>query len=105
MIPEWADMLGVLTVAAYLMGMGGITYLVWLTNRRTGAPWRTAAVLATVFALYLVGVGLDAVPSVTTVLTNGVGDIPPSASGRTALFAVWTWVLYAWMLARYRGLA
>lgn len=102
MIPELSDMAGVLTVVAYLMGMGAMTGLAWVLTRRAGEGRAGVVVLTVVFVLYLVGIALDAVPSVVTVLTNGVDDIPPSGSVRTGLFASWMWIVYGVMLARYR---
>lgn len=95
---EFADLLGVLAVAAYLAGVGAVTVRVLLLRRaqRAGRGVITPALLLLALA-YIGAVLLDA-PGVLAVLSNGVDDIPPASTGRTGLFAAWVWVLHAALL-------
>lgn len=100
---EWGDLAGVLSVVAYLAGIGAVTMLLWRMLRHLGHSRAVAVALAVVAALYI-GAMLTEAPSVVTVLRNGVSDIPPASTGRTSTFAAWVWLLFAALMTIYRRL-
>lgn len=105
MAVELFDLLGVLAVAAYLAGMGAVTLRALILRRQQRMGWSvTAVLLCCVACTYILLVLADA-PSVLTVLSNRVDDIPPASTARTGLFALWTWVLHAVMLRLAYGRA
>lgn len=97
---EWGDLAGVLSVAAYLAGIGAVTMLNWRLARREGRGRALVVALVMVAGLYI-GAVLTEAPSVMTVLRNGVADIPPSSAIRTWFFAAWVWLEYATLFNLY----
>ena len=102
MAVEPMDILGVLAMVAYLAGVGAVTLRMLILRRwQAKGKVRGGVFSAFLFLLgtaYILLVALDA-SSVVTVLTNGVDDIPPSSTLRTALIAAWMWVVWV-QLAR-----
>ena len=96
---DTVDLIGLLVVLAYLMGMGAVTVRAWMLAWK---GQRSLAGLLIVAALLYLGSVLTDAPSVLTVLTNGVDDIPPTSSLRTGLFAVWVWGVHSLLLMLYR---
>lgn len=98
---ETVDLLGVLSVVAYLAGVGAVTVLVWRLLQRGPDGRGVAAALCIVALLYIGAAATDA-PGVLTVLRNGVDDIPPVSAARTGTFALWTWLLFVALLVVWR---
>lgn len=98
---EITDFIGILSVVAYLAGIGAVTVMVWRLLQR-GTDGRGLAVALSVVALVYIGAAATDAPGVLTVLRNGVSDIPPLSVGRTGTFALWTWLLFTALLVVYR---
>ena len=107
-----SDLLGVLSVVAYLAGIGAVTVrAVMLRQRqrqeeeRVGSATRApgvALLFAVTAGMYVLLLAMDA-PTVWAVLSNRVTDIPPASTARAALFAVWIWTLHTLLYRLARG--
>lgn len=99
------DLLGVLAVAFYLAGMAAVTVrAVMLRNRQQSDRGRggVAALFLVTGFVYVLFILLEA-PTVMTVLTNRVDDIPPASSLRAFTFGVWLWLLHMLLFRLARG--
>ncbi len=102
---EWSDLLGVLAVLAFMAGLGAVTTRALILRMRQIPPPEKhgkAYLLAALTVLYIVLVGSGA-PSVLNVLSNGLDDIPPPGTFRTAVLAAIMWTLHALLLKLARG--
>lgn len=102
---EWTDLLGVLAVVVYMMGVGAVTTrALMLRMRQIPPPKRhgTAYLLAALTAVYLLIVASGA-PGVLSVLSNGLDDIPLTATARTGVLAGIMWTLHTLLYRLARG--
>lgn len=105
MTVEYHDLLGVLASVAFLAGLGAVsTRTLMLRLRQVPPPKRhgTAYLLAALTVLYVAVAALGA-PSVLTVLTNDVADLPLASTLRTAVLAAIMWTLHTLLLRLARG--
>ncbi len=105
MAVELTDLLGVLSVAAFLAGLGAVSVRTLLLLRQQYGNWGVLGpALLGLTAFYIVWVALDA-QSVVAVLTNQVDDIPPQNTLRTTLIAGIEWLVHYALLRLAYGRA
>lgn len=106
MATEFNDLLGVLSVIAYLAGIGAVTVrtilLCWRLRGADSGIRFLPALLGVAGALYIGCIAVD-VSSVVAVLSNTVNDIPPSSTFRAAVFGVFTWTLHSLLFRLAKG--